>query len=64
MALKDIEQARKWIYRSYADSVGLSPDACYISGAPLRPVVPLDAARGGLFVIGATPRPAFTGSET
>ena len=60
--MNELQQLRKWIYRSYAESVGLDPNARYVHGTPLRPVVPLDAARGGLFVIGAYP-PASTRSK-
>lgn len=55
----ELQRLRKWIYRSYAGAVGLEPDARYIHGTPLRPVVPLDTARGGLFVIGAYPSARF-----
>jgi hypothetical protein len=37
-----IEQLRRDIVIGYAKSVGLAEKANYISGAPLRPVVPLD----------------------
>ena len=47
------------MYESYAQSVGLDPDAYYVLGASLRPLVPLDATRGGLFLIGAYPSARF-----
>lgn len=47
------------MYSSYAASVGLDPDARYLHGTPLRPVVPLDHATGGLFVLGAYPSSRF-----
>lgn len=47
------------ITREYAASVGLAPEARYVSGAPLRPVVPLDTAVGGVFVLGAYPSARF-----
>ena len=53
------KQLRKWIYSSYAECVGLEPNARYIFSSPIRPVVPLVAARGGLFVIGAYPSARF-----
>ena len=55
----ELQRLRKWIYWSYAEAVGLDPDARYVHGTPLRPVVPLDTARGGLFVIGAYPSARF-----
>jgi uracil-DNA glycosylase len=47
------------MYAEYAASVGLSPDAHYLHGTPLRPVVPLDVAIGGLFILGAYPSARF-----
>jgi uracil-DNA glycosylase len=47
------------IYTEYVASIGLSEDAAYIHGTPLRPVVPLDQGLGGLFVIGAYPSARF-----
>ena len=55
----DLQRLRKCIYGSYAESIGLDPQARYVHGTPLRPVVPLDAARGGLFLIGAYPSARF-----
>lgn len=49
----------KQIYTEYSTSVGLSDDAKYLHGTPLRPVVPLDQGRQGLFVIGAYPSARF-----
>ena len=57
--VRELKQLRKSIYESYAQSVGLDPGARYASGAPLRPVVPLDAARGGLLLTGAYPSARF-----
>ena len=54
-----VGQLRKAIYGTYAEAIGLDPDAYYIHGTPLRPVVPLDAARGGVFIIGAYPSARF-----
>jgi hypothetical protein len=51
------------MFREYARSVGLSPDARYYGGARLRPVVPLDIAIGGYFVIGAYPSAQFESVE-
>ena len=57
--MNEIRQLRKSIYRSYAECVGLDPHAQYVQGTPIRPVVPLDAAQGGLFLIGAYPSARF-----
>lgn len=45
----------KDMYRNYAASLGLKFDARYISGAPLRPVVPVDIALDGIFFIDGYP---------
>jgi len=47
------------ILREYAVSVGLHADAHYYGGARLRPVVPLDTAIGGIFIVGAYPSARF-----
>ena len=47
------------ILREYAINVGLNPDAHYYGGARLRPVVPLDTAIGGTFILGAYPSARF-----
>lgn len=47
------------IWGNYSESLGLDRSARYISGAPLRPVVPLDTAVGGVFVLGAYPSARF-----
>ncbi|ABS25286.1 uracil-DNA glycosylase family protein [Anaeromyxobacter sp. Fw109-5] len=52
------EQLRRDILREYAASVGLPANANYISGAPLRPVVPLDTG-SEVFIIGAYPSARF-----
>jgi hypothetical protein len=54
-----IKRLRKQIYSEYASSVGLDPEARYLHGTPLRPVVPLDAATGGVLFIGAYPSARF-----
>ena len=46
------------IQNEYAPSVGLKR-AQYFGGAPLRPVVPLDTAIGGFFILGAYPSARF-----
>ena len=57
--MKEIQLLRKSIYTTYAESVGLDPHARYVQGTPLRPVVPLDAAREGVFLLGAFPSARF-----
>jgi uracil-DNA glycosylase len=47
------------IYSDYSSSVGLNPRATYLHGTPLRPVVPLDTAVGGVFFLGAYPSARF-----
>ena len=47
------------IYREYQKSVDLAPAAHYLYGTPLRPVVPLDSALGGVMVVGAYPSARF-----
>lgn len=48
------------MYDEYAESLGLSPHAKYLYGTPLRPVVPLDTASGGVFILGAYPSARFS----
>jgi uracil-DNA glycosylase len=45
----------KQIYHGYQESINLNKNAKYLSGAPLKPVVPLDTAIGELFILGAYP---------
>jgi uracil-DNA glycosylase len=47
------------MYEGYAASVGLDPEARYLHGTPLRPVVPLDVGSGDVFVLGAYPSARF-----
>jgi hypothetical protein len=54
-----IQALQREMYRDYAKSVGLDPEAAYYRGTPLRPVVPLDTAIGGLFILGAYPSARF-----
>ena len=56
---REVQKLRERIYDAYAESVGLDAQACYLHGTPLRPVVPLDVAQGGLFVIGTYPSARF-----
>ena len=61
-----IATLQREIVRNYAVSVGLDPDAHYLGGARLRPVVPLDTGVGGVFILGAYPSARFesVGGET
>jgi uracil-DNA glycosylase len=52
------EKLRRDILGEYAGSVELNDKAIYISGAPLRPVVPLDTG-SRVFIIGAYPSARF-----
>lgn len=54
-----VQNLRRAILRDYARSVGLPQDAAYFGGARLRPVVPLDAAIGGIVIVGAYPSARF-----
>jgi uracil-DNA glycosylase len=58
-AMSETSELLKAMYRDYAVSVGLSPNARYLHGTPLCPVVPLDVATGGLFILGAYPSARF-----
>jgi hypothetical protein len=55
-AITSLQQS---ILRDYATSLGLAPDARYYGGARLRPVVPLDTAVNGIFIVGAYPSARF-----
>lgn len=60
--LDNIERLRRAMLSEYPASIGLAPDARYISGAPLRPVVPLDVgteAGTDVFIVGAYPSARF-----
>jgi hypothetical protein len=57
--MADIEKLLQSIYRDYARSIGLSEEASYIFGNPLRPVVPLDHGTDSVFFLGAYPSARF-----
>ena len=57
--MDEIKNLLQRIYEEYTSDIGLSPDAKYIHGTPLRPVVPLDTGIGGLFILGAYPSARF-----
>ncbi len=54
-----ITKLQKAILQDYTSSVGLPGKAGYYGGARLRPVVPLDTAVGGYFILGAYPSARF-----
>jgi uracil-DNA glycosylase len=54
-----VTNLQKAILRDYATSVGLPGRAGYYGGARLRPVVPLDTAVEGYFILGAYPSARF-----
>jgi uracil-DNA glycosylase len=54
-----IAKLQREILRDYAGSVGLPAKARYYGGARLRPVVPLDTAVAGVFILGAYPSAQF-----
>jgi uracil-DNA glycosylase len=57
--LMTVQELQQEMYRDYAAGIGLDPDASYVHGTPLRPVVPLDTAIGVLFILGAYPSARF-----
>jgi len=63
--MKPEKELLKDMYRNYAASLGLKFDARYISGAPLRPVVPVDISLHGVFFLAGYPscRVAAFGKE-
>ena len=54
-----VSKLQKDILHEYAASVGLEREPHYFGGARLRPVVPLDTAVGGVFILGAYPSARF-----
>ncbi|GMV83969.1 MAG: hypothetical protein AMXMBFR7_51530 [Planctomycetota bacterium] len=56
---KDIQAYQRRCFREYLPSVGLGPSYRFLWGNPVLPVVPLDTARGGVFIIGAYPSARF-----
>lgn len=59
VTLSDTRELLRDMYSKYQADVGLDPQAQYLHGTPLRPVVPLDTAVGGLFILGAYPSARF-----
>jgi uracil-DNA glycosylase len=54
-----VRSLQRDIVNGYADAIGLPVKAAYISGAPLRPLPPLDTNSGGLMILGAYPSARF-----
>jgi uracil-DNA glycosylase len=54
-----IAKLQRDILQDYASSVELPAKARYFGGARLRPVVPLDTATAGYFILGAYPSAQF-----
>ena len=57
--MTEIQKLQRSIYRYYAEEVNLNPNAKYLHGTPVNPVVPLDTGTGGLFILGAYPSARF-----
>lgn len=57
--MNEIQKLQQDIYHNYAKRVGLDPEAVYLHGTILRPVVPLDTGKKGLFILGAYPSARF-----
>lgn len=54
-----ISSLQKRIVEEYAADLGLDPGAAYISGAPLRPLPPLDVGTDSVMILGAYPSARF-----
>jgi hypothetical protein len=54
-----ISSLQKQIAEEYAAHMGLDPRAAYISGAPLRPLPPLDVGTDSVMILGAYPSARF-----
>lgn len=54
-----IQEYQKRCFRDYSASLDLGKDYKFLYGNPILPVVPLDTATGGLFIIGAYPSARF-----
>lgn len=55
----NVSRLQRRIQDDYASDLGLDPSAAYQSGAPLRPLPPLDAGTGHIMVVGAYPSARF-----
>lgn len=55
----NVQELQQEMHRDYAKNLGLDLEVSYLYGTPLRPVVPLDTATGGLFILGAYPSAKF-----
>lgn len=54
-----ISKLQNLIVEEYAADLGLDPKAAYISGAPLRPLPPLDVGTDSVMIVGAYPSARF-----
>jgi hypothetical protein len=54
-----IQRLQKHIVQEYAADLGLDPEASYLSGAPLRPLPPLDVGTSSVMILGAYPSARF-----
>jgi hypothetical protein len=57
--LTKTQELQQAIYKNYARELKLNPDAKYLHGTLLKPVVPFDTGIGGLFILGAYPSARF-----
>lgn len=55
----DTSRLQKLIVENYAADLGLDPGPSYISGAPLRPLPPLDVGTNSVMIVGAYPSARF-----
>lgn len=55
----DISKLQKLIVEDYAADLGLDSSPAYISGAPLRPLPPLDVGTHSVMIVGAYPSARF-----
>jgi uracil-DNA glycosylase len=62
-ALPAIRAFQKRLHLAYMDCLSLPQPYQYIHGNPVQPVVPLDTARYGVFIIGAYPSARFAAIE-
>jgi uracil-DNA glycosylase len=54
-----VSTLQRSIVEEYAADLGLDPQARYISGAPLRPLPPLDVGTDAVMIVGAYPSARF-----
>ena len=56
---REVQDFQKRLYAEYKKTLSLPEPYQYIYGNPVQPVVPLDVAQGGVFIIGAYPSARF-----